>query len=67
MVVPPKPSAGHAVLPRLLLPAHLTIFRYPHDFKNPLFGVSNIEEDGFAIECSTAYNYKKNRKDYGYH
>ena len=67
MVVPSDPSAGHAILPRLLLSTHLTIFRRPHDFKNPLFGVSNIEEDGFVIECSAAHNYKKNGKDYGYH
>ena len=37
VVVPSKPSARHAVLPRFLLPVDLTVFRRPHDFKNPLF------------------------------
>jgi hypothetical protein len=36
MVVPAKPSTRHAVLPRLLLPVHLSIFWRPHDFEPAL-------------------------------
>jgi hypothetical protein len=37
MIVPTKPRARNAVLPRLLPPLDLTIRRGPHDFKHPFF------------------------------